>query len=138
MHAVGLFNAKTHFSESVLWAAAKVLFVVTRRNKPVSEIVPLHVKPVAPAQVIGKFLQLTLNTGQLGGARSQCDLRGILTGPEDFVLFKSGVPVGTPQNRLGANASHSHEPLQDFDRPNDGPADQHRIRPRRNRASPFF
>ena len=65
MHAVGLFDAKTHFSEYVARAEAGEEVIITRHNKPVAKIVPLHAKPVAPAQVIPKFVQRSFNMGPL-------------------------------------------------------------------------
>jgi prevent-host-death family protein len=65
MHAVGLFDAKTHFSEYVARAEAGEEVIITRHNKPVAKIVPLHAKPVVPVQVIPKFVQRTFNMGPL-------------------------------------------------------------------------
>lgn len=65
MHAVGLFEAKTHLSEYVMRAEAGEEVIITRHNKPVAKIVPLHAKPAAPAQVIPKFVQRTFNMGPL-------------------------------------------------------------------------
>jgi prevent-host-death family protein len=65
MHAVGLFDAKTHFSEYVARAEAGEEVIITRHNKPVAKIVPLHAKAVPPAQVIPKFVQRTFNMGPL-------------------------------------------------------------------------
>ena len=42
MGAVGLFDAKTHFSEYVARAEAGEEVIITRHNKPVAKIVPLH------------------------------------------------------------------------------------------------
>ena len=63
MHAVGLFDAKTHLSEYVMRAEAGEEVIITRHNKPVAKLVPLHAKAVAPAQVIPKFVQRTFNMG---------------------------------------------------------------------------
>ena len=65
MRAVGLFDAKTHLSEYVMRAEAGEEVIITRHNKPVAKIVPLHAKPVAPAQAIPKFVQRTFNMGPL-------------------------------------------------------------------------
>jgi prevent-host-death family protein len=65
MQAVGLFEAKTHFSEFVARAEAGEEVIITRHNKPVAKIVPLYAKAVAPAQVIPKFVQRTFNMGPL-------------------------------------------------------------------------
>ena len=61
MHAVGLFDAKTHFSEYVARAEAGEEVIITRHNKPVAKIVPLHAKPV-PLK-IPKFVQRTFDMG---------------------------------------------------------------------------
>jgi prevent-host-death family protein len=63
MHAVGLFDAKTHFSEYVMRAEAGEEVIITRHNKPVAKIVPLHAKAVPPPKVIPKFVQRTFNMG---------------------------------------------------------------------------
>ena len=65
MHAVGLFDAKTHLSEYVARAEAGEEVIITRHNKPVAKIVPLHAKPVVSAPVIPKFVQRTFNMGPL-------------------------------------------------------------------------
>ncbi len=61
MHAVGLFDAKTHFSEYVTRAQAGEEVIIMRHNKPVAKIVPLHAKPV-PLK-IPKFVQRTFDMG---------------------------------------------------------------------------
>ena len=61
MHAVGLFDAKTHFSEYVMRAEAGEEVIIMRHNKPVAKIVPLHAKPV-PLK-IPKFVQRTFDMG---------------------------------------------------------------------------
>ncbi|MFM6992549.1 MAG: type II toxin-antitoxin system Phd/YefM family antitoxin [Rhodoferax sp.] len=61
MHAVGLFDAKTHLSEYVMRAEAGEEVIITRHNKPVAKIVPLHAK-VAPLEV-PKFVQRTFDMG---------------------------------------------------------------------------
>ena len=61
MHAVGLFDAKTHFSEYVARAEAGEEVIITRHNKPVAKIVPLHAKAV-PLK-IPKFVQRTFDMG---------------------------------------------------------------------------
>lgn len=63
MHAVGLFDAKTHLSEYVMRAEAGEEVIITRHNKPVAKIVPLHAKAVLPPKVIPKFVQRTFNMG---------------------------------------------------------------------------
>jgi prevent-host-death family protein len=61
MHAVGLFDAKTHFSEYVMRAEAGEEVIIMRHNKPVAKIVPLHAKAV-PLK-IPKFVQRTFDMG---------------------------------------------------------------------------
>jgi prevent-host-death family protein len=62
MHAVGLFDAKTHLSEYVMRAEAGEEVIITRHNKPVAKIVPLHAKAVPLA--IPKFVQRTFDMGE--------------------------------------------------------------------------
>ena len=61
VHSVGLFDAKTHLSEYVMRAEAGEEVIITRHNKPVAKIVPLHAKAV-PLK-IPKFVQRTFNMG---------------------------------------------------------------------------
>ena len=63
MPAVGLFDAKTHFSEYVARAEAGEEVIIMRHNKPVAKIVSLTAKSVA--QKIPKFVQRTFNMGPL-------------------------------------------------------------------------
>ena len=63
MHAVGLFDAKTHFSQYVALAEAGEEVIIMRHNKPVAKIVPLTAKPAT--QKIPKFVQRTFNCGGL-------------------------------------------------------------------------
>jgi prevent-host-death family protein len=61
MHAVGLFDAKTHLSEYVMRAEAGEEVIITRHNKPVAKIVPFNAK--AEAKKIPKFVQRTFDMG---------------------------------------------------------------------------
>jgi prevent-host-death family protein len=63
MHAVGLFDAKTHLSEYVMRAEAGEEVIITRHNKPVAKIVPLHAKPSPPPKPVPKFVQRTFDMG---------------------------------------------------------------------------
>ena len=63
MESIGLFDAKTHLSELVARAERGEEVIITRHNKPVAKIVPLHAKPALPAQVIPKFVQRTFDMG---------------------------------------------------------------------------
>jgi prevent-host-death family protein len=67
MESVGLFEAKTHFSELVARAEQGEEVIITRHNKPVAKIVPItEVSPelfrqrmaaVAEAQAVGRDMQ---------------------------------------------------------------------------------
>ena len=61
MHADGVFDAKTHFSEYVARAEAGEEVIIMRHNKPVAKIVSLTAKP-AP-QKIPKFVQRVFHSG---------------------------------------------------------------------------
>ena len=61
--AVGLFEAKTHLSEYVARAERGEEVIITRHNKPVAKIVPLHAKPVLAAEDMPPFIQRTHNMG---------------------------------------------------------------------------
>ena len=86
MHAVGLFDAKTHFSEYVTRAEAGEEVIIMRHNKPVAKIVPLHAKPVAPVQIIPKFVQRTFNMGPL--LVSQTNMNHLAAELEDMEFIK--------------------------------------------------
>ncbi len=45
MHAIGLFEAKTHLSELVARAERGEEVVITRHNKPVAKLVPVKRPP---------------------------------------------------------------------------------------------
>ena len=61
--AVGLFEAKTHLSEYVARAERGEEVIITRHNKPVAKIVPLHATPEpAPAEA-PPFVQRTFDMG---------------------------------------------------------------------------
>jgi prevent-host-death family protein len=67
MESVGLFEAKTHFSELVARAEQGEEVIITRHNKPVAKIVPItEVSPelyrqrlaaVAELQAVGREMQ---------------------------------------------------------------------------------
>lgn len=63
MHTVGLFDAKTHFSEYVTRAEAGEEVIITRHNKPVAKLVPLNAAAAAPAQEIPRFVQRVFHSG---------------------------------------------------------------------------
>ena len=62
MHSVGLFDAKTHFSEYVARAEAGEEVIITRHNKPVAKIVPLNAVATR-AREVPRFVQRTFNMG---------------------------------------------------------------------------
>jgi prevent-host-death family protein len=47
---IGLFEAKTHLSELVARAEQGGEIIITRHNKPVAKIVPIHVAPPFDAE----------------------------------------------------------------------------------------
>jgi prevent-host-death family protein len=67
MESVGLFEAKTHFSELIARAEQGEEVIITRHNKPVAKIVPItEVSPelfrqrlaaVAELQAVGREMQ---------------------------------------------------------------------------------
>ena len=61
MHSVGLFDAKTHFSEYVARAEAGEEVIIMRHNKPVAKLVSLNTRPVEV--VIPKYVQRTFDMG---------------------------------------------------------------------------
>ena len=65
MHAVGLFEAKTHFSQYVARAEAGEEVIIMRHNKPVAKLVSLNAKPAPLPKKIPKFVQRTFNLGGL-------------------------------------------------------------------------
>ncbi|RZL89928.1 MAG: type II toxin-antitoxin system Phd/YefM family antitoxin [Variovorax sp.] len=62
MHAVGLFEAKTHLSEYVARAEAGEEVIIMRHNKPVAKIVPLGAVATSAAAP-PRFVQRTFNMG---------------------------------------------------------------------------
>ena len=65
MQAVGLFDAKTHFSEYVARAEAGEEVIIMRHNKPVAKLVSLTAVPTPPPKKIPRFVQRTFNLGPL-------------------------------------------------------------------------
>ena len=63
MQAVGLFDAKTHFSEYVARAEAGEEVIIMRHNKPVAKLVPLNAVPTPPAKAIPPFVQRVFSSG---------------------------------------------------------------------------
>lgn len=63
MQTVGLFDAKTHLSEYIARAEAGEEVIITRHNKPVAKIVPLHAVAAPPPRAIPRFVQRTFHCG---------------------------------------------------------------------------
>jgi prevent-host-death family protein len=63
MQAVGLFDAKTHFSEYVARAEAGEEVIIMRHNKPVAKIVPLNAAATPPGKQTPPFVQRVLHSG---------------------------------------------------------------------------
>ena len=65
MQAIGLFEAKTHFSQYVARAEAGEEVIIMRHNKPVAKLVSLNAKPEPRPKKIPKFVQRTFSLGPL-------------------------------------------------------------------------
>jgi prevent-host-death family protein len=63
MHAVGLFEAKTHLSKYVARAEAGEEVIIMRHNKPVAKIVPLNAAPVVQPRAVPRFVQRVFHSG---------------------------------------------------------------------------
>ena len=63
MQTVGLFDAKTHFSEYVARAEAGEEVIITRHNRPVAKIVPLNTVATTPSRELPRFVQRVFNSG---------------------------------------------------------------------------
>ena len=63
MHAVGLFEAKTHLSQYVARAEAGEEVIITRHNKPVAKLVPLNAVAAVPVKAIPPFVQRVFRSG---------------------------------------------------------------------------
>jgi prevent-host-death family protein len=63
MHAVGLFEAKTHLSEYVARAEAGEEVIIMRHNKPVAKIVPLNAATVVQPRAVPRFVQRVFHSG---------------------------------------------------------------------------
>ena len=89
MHAVGLFDAKTHFSEYVARAEAGEEVIIMRHNKPVAKIVSLTAKPVAVE--IPRYVQRVFHTGDFLVDVSQAtQLAGQLEDEEIIAKMRRG------------------------------------------------
>jgi prevent-host-death family protein len=63
MSAVGLFEAKTHFSQYVARAEAGEEVIIMRHNKPVAKLVPLNAVAAPPEKVVPPFVQRVFSSG---------------------------------------------------------------------------
>ena len=63
MHAVGLFEAKTHLSEYVARAEAGEEVIIMRHNKPVAKLVPLNAASTVPPKTVPRFVQRVFHSG---------------------------------------------------------------------------
>ncbi len=63
MQIVGLFDAKTHFSEYVARAEAGEEVIITRHNKPVAKIVSLNAVATPPSLEVPRFVQRVFHSG---------------------------------------------------------------------------
>ncbi len=89
MQAVGLFDAKTHFSQYVARAEAGEEIIIMRHNKAVAKIVPLTAKP--SAVVIPKYVQRVFHTGDFLVDVSQAtQLAGQLEDEEIIAKMRRG------------------------------------------------
>ena len=89
MHAVGLFDAKTHFSQYVARAEAGEEVIIMRHNKPVAKIVPLTAK--ASEVEIPKYVQRVFHTGDFLVDVSQAtQLAGQLEDEEIIAKMRRG------------------------------------------------
>ena len=61
--AGGLFEAKPHLSEYVARAERGEEVIITRHNKPVAKIVPLHARDEVLTPEVAPFVQRTFHTG---------------------------------------------------------------------------
>ena len=89
MPAVGLFDAKTHFSQYVARAEAGEEVIIMRHNKPVAKIVSLTAKPSAVE--IPKYVQRVFHTGDFLVDVSQAtQLAGQLEDEEIIAKMRRG------------------------------------------------
>jgi prevent-host-death family protein len=91
MHAVGLFDAKTHFSEYVARAEAGEEVIIMRHNKPVAKIVSLKAVASPPVRAIPKYVQRVFHTGDFLVDVSQAtQLAGQLEDEEIIAKMRRG------------------------------------------------
>lgn len=101
MHAVGLFDAKTHLSEYVARAEAGEEVIIMRHNKPVAKIVPLNAKQVAVE--IPKYVQRVFHTGDfLVDVRKASQLAGELDNLE-FLKLNARLERAANKRQAGTN-----------------------------------
>ena len=91
MHAVGLFEAKTHLSEYVARAEAGEEVIIMRHNKPVAKIVSLTAAATPPVREIPKYVQRVFHTGEFLVDVSQASqLAGQLEDEEIMAKMRRG------------------------------------------------
>jgi prevent-host-death family protein len=79
MESVGLFEAKTHFSELVARAEQGEEVIITRHNKPVAKIVPItEVSPELVARRMQIFDELQSIGRDIANARRPLSIEEIL------------------------------------------------------------
>ena len=89
MQTVGLFEAKTHFSQYVARAEAGEEVIIMRHNKPVAKLVSLNAKPATVE--IPKYVQRVFHTGDFLVDVSQAtQLAGQLDDEEIIAKMRRG------------------------------------------------
>lgn len=103
MPAVGLFDAKTHFSEYVARAEAGEEVIITRHNKPVAKIVSLNAKPAALE--IPKFKQRTFDMGPLLVSETNMNHLAAELENQDFIQLTARLEREAKQSRESDEAA---------------------------------
>ena len=97
MQSVGLFDAKTHFSEYVARAEAGEEVIITRHNKPVAKIVPLNARPAVLE--IPKFKQRTYDMGPLLVSETNMNHLAAELENQDFIQLTARLEREAKQSR---------------------------------------
>ena len=97
MHAVGLFDAKTHLSKYVARAEAGEEVIITRHNKPVAKLVPLNAQPVP--REIPKFKQRTFDMGPLLVSETNLNHLAAELENQDFIQLTARLEREAKQSR---------------------------------------
>ncbi len=74
MESIGLFEAKTHLSELVARAERGEEVIITRHNKPVARLVPMH---ASPADAKARRSAVTALLAAAAGRRLNMDWKGL-------------------------------------------------------------